>query len=227
MISGCASGDKQAVITAIGQFGLLFKGNSVFNALMKVISKDPSHDRGDLLESITSIFTILMVVTLIIGMALEEVIPEEKKREHGRDGIYTAMAMAEYGIESAIWGAITAAVLKNPESTIMGTVLNLQSSGDIFMGGKGLDMHEMNFTAASAPLAGISNVNHLTDQWAGAMKILKGIGIGVGTAAAIGITVGVDSYFEKQGRGITDKVGGLAGKYFTKNDALYNELRRL
>jgi hypothetical protein len=155
----------------------------------------------DVADSILRIIDIILTVSLVVEGVLGRAIPKKLLRdEHGRDGLYTALALAEYGVLLGAFYALCSPRMIDPfyESTIE------LSGGIICMEGVDLLKLFRDERSAQGPLAGVDSkslkdaykdgFNNFLSKLQTALadkKLVAGIAAGIGAAAVGSIGYGV------------------------------------
>jgi hypothetical protein len=167
-------------------------------------SADPS---GTLFGLLDILFTLSMVVEIALGMAIPKV---HKRDKHGRDGLYTALALAEYGLIIACFVELYIPFTTgfNFESS-----LHLTGRAEVLIDGRIKKDTVINTVEAKSPLAGVSLKSFTEaykDGWMSFIKktlktlvdkkamVVAIIAIGIVAAGGIGVGMGLSMNQDKE-----------------------------
>jgi hypothetical protein len=155
------------------------------------------------LGTLVNLLNTLMKVTMVVGIILDKTIPKEKKFNHGRDGLYTALSLVEYGLVVAAFATSGAFGVVRP---IWESSIHQRTSGDIEVEGFTFNTSSVANKAASAPLAAMGEagikeaykdgVNKYINKFNSIVDKLGTIGFlaaGIGVAVVAGVGGGVGS----------------------------------
>jgi hypothetical protein len=113
-------------------------------------SKKAGGDK-DMFGPVVSLLDIIMKVVMVVGIILDKTIPKEKKFKHGRDGLYTALSLVEYGAMVAAFATSGALGLGRG---LWESFIHLTTGGDLSLEGFRYAETFVNKPSAASPLAG-------------------------------------------------------------------------
>jgi hypothetical protein len=193
MITG-ASGAESAIGDATKSF-------SVSPLLNFVASKGSSETAGgpDFQGIMLDFLDILLSVLGVIEMVLEMTIPKKDKRDkHGRDGLYTALALVEYGL---ILECFRELCLPSMLYAFFEASLHLTSQSKVLIDAQAMEANLVWEKTGNTPAAGLSTketkevykdgFTKFKDKLVSKLSIAKVVGgVGVGLAVAGGLITG-------------------------------------
>jgi hypothetical protein len=125
-------------------------------ALNFFASKGSSEATGgpDFQGIMLSLLDILLLLLMVVEIALDMAIPKVHKRDnHGRDGLYTALALVEYGLLLECFRELCSPSFPY---AIFESSLHLTSKADVLIDGYNMKNTVMHNCKANSPLAGVS-----------------------------------------------------------------------
>jgi hypothetical protein len=173
--------------------GSFFSTNPALNFFA---SKGSSEIAGgaDFQGLILGLLDILLLVLMVVEIGLDFMIPTVHKRDkHGRDGLYTALALVEYGLLLECFRELCTPSMPR---AIFETSLHLTSNAMVLVDGYDFIQSSTNHAQINSALAGFSSKTAgeaYKDGWKRFAKKLWDNKVAIASAGAIGLAVGLAS----------------------------------
>jgi hypothetical protein len=178
---------------------------------------------GDFKSTITGMVNIVVLILLVVELALEKAIPKAYRDNYGRDGLYSAIALVEYGFLLAAFYEMCTPSLPD---AIFESSIHLTSHAEVLIDSVRIHDSCREKTSGNTPLGGVSSKeageaykeglsrfkDNLLTKLAGKSNVLIGLG-------ALGATLGLGA--------ITAGVAYGVSKTMPNEAELLDQLRRL